>query len=58
MGLSCTFVVKGETIEEVTKKALEHVREAHAKEFNDLRSPAEVERMERALARSTSVVPG
>jgi len=57
MGLKCTFTVKGETIEEVTKKALEHVREAHSSEFNALHSPSEIEQMERALARSTCVVP-
>jgi predicted small metal-binding protein len=58
MGLSCNFFVKGETIEEVTRQALEHVRENHASDFNTIRSPAEIEQMERALARSTRVVAG
>lgn len=58
MGLRCTFSVKGETVEEVTKKALEHVRENHAADFNSINSPAEIEQMKRALARSTSVVAG
>lgn len=56
MGLNCTFVVKGETVEEVTKKALEHVREKHAENFNSIHSPAEIQQMEQALARSTRLV--
>lgn len=56
MGLNCHFVVKGETVEEVTRKALEHVKEMHANEFNLLNSPAQIEQMEKALARSTRVV--
>ena len=58
MGLNCSFVVKGQTIEEVTKKALEHVRETHASEFNSINSPAEINQMEQALKRSTRVVAG
>jgi predicted small metal-binding protein len=57
MGLNCPFVVKGATVEEVTQKALEHVRERHAKEFNVIESPAQIEAMQKALARSTRVVP-
>jgi predicted small metal-binding protein len=56
MGLKCTFMVKGETVEEVTKQALEHVREVHGAEFNSLQTPAEIERMEKSLARSTRIV--
>jgi len=56
MGLSCPFIIKGETIDEVTQKAFEHVRESHADEFNLIRSPAEIEQMRKALARSTRVV--
>lgn len=58
MGLNCTFVVVGETMEEVTKKALEHVREMHAENFNNIQSPEEIEKMELALTRSTRVVIG
>ncbi len=58
MGLNCPFVVKGETIEEVTQKALEHVREQHSDVFNTIQSPAEIEQMEQALIRSTRVVAG
>jgi predicted small metal-binding protein len=58
MGLKCTFVVKGETVEEVTKSALEHVREAHAAEFNIINSPEQIQEMQKALARSTRVVAG
>ena len=58
MGLKCSFVVKGETLEEVAKKALEHVREKHTDDFNSFSSPAESEQMEQALARSTRVVAG
>jgi len=56
MGLNCTFVVKGESVEEVTKKALEHVREKHAENFNSIHSQAEIQQMEQALARSTRLV--
>lgn len=56
MGLNCPFVVKGETLEEVTQKALEHVREKHAEDFNNIHSPAQIEDMQKALARSTRVV--
>lgn len=58
MGLSCPFVVKGATVEEVTQKALDHVREQHKNEFNVIDSPAQIEAMKKALARSTRVVPG
>lgn len=58
MGLNCYFVVTGETLEEVTKKALAHVMEKHADEFNTIQSPAEIDKMEQALAHSTRVVEG
>lgn len=56
MGLKCLFEVKGNTIEEVTEKALEHVREKHTGDFNFMESPAQIEQMRQALARSTRVV--
>ena len=58
MGLNCSFVVKGETLEAVIKQALEHVQQNHTQDFDAIRSPAEIERMEQALGRSTRVVPG
>jgi predicted small metal-binding protein len=58
MGLNCPFVIKGATMEEVTQKALEHVREVHAAEFNPIRSTIEIEQMKKSLARSTRVVAG
>jgi predicted small metal-binding protein len=58
MGLKCTFMVKDETLEGVTRKALEHVRENHTNEFNNIKTPVEIALMERALARSTRVVAG
>ncbi len=58
MGLPCSFMVKGATVEEVTQKALEHVQEKHAEDFNRLLTPEEIEVMRIALARSTRVVPG
>lgn len=58
MGLNCPFVIKGETMDEVVKKALEHVREKHGSEFNLIHSPTEVEQMALALKRSTRVVAG
>lgn len=56
MGINCPFIVKGETIEEVTQKALDHVREKHADDFNLIHSPAQIQEMQKALARSTRVV--
>ncbi len=58
MGLNCPFMVTGITVEEVTQKALEHVLEQHTKEFNSIKSPEEIKRMEEALTRSTRVVVG
>jgi hypothetical protein len=48
--------VKGETMEEVTQMALEHVREKHTDDFNIIASPAQIDEMKKALARSTRVV--
>ena len=58
MGLNCPFIVKGDTLDEVTTQALEHVREAHAEDFNLIQSPTQIEDMQKALARSTRVVAG
>lgn len=58
MGLKCPFIVKAETLEEVSQKALEHVREMHADEFNSFQTAAQTEEMRKALARSARVVPG
>jgi predicted small metal-binding protein len=58
MGLSCPFVVKGKTVDEVTQQALEHIREQHAQEFNIIDTPAQIESMRQSLARSTRVVAG
>ncbi len=58
MGLNCSFVVRGEMLEEVVEKALEHVREKHVDDFNSIHSPAEIEQMRLALTRSTRVVAG
>ena len=56
MGLVCPFVVKGETLEDVTIQALKHVREMHVEDFNQINSPEEIDRMKLALSRSTKVV--
>lgn len=58
MGLNCSFMVKGETVEEVTKLALEHVREKHAKDFNIIQSPEQIVQMEQALVYSMREVAG
>ncbi len=58
MGLNCSFMVKGETQEEVVTKAFEHVRENHASDFKSIDSPEEIEQMKKALERSTYVVTG
>jgi predicted small metal-binding protein len=58
MGLDCTFMLKGETKEEVAQKALEHIQAKHSDEFNKIDTPAQVEAMLKALARSTRVVAG
>lgn len=56
MGLNCAFTVTGETLEEVTHQALEHVREKHAKEFNDIETPEQIVQMEQALVHSMRVI--
>ncbi len=56
MGLKCPFIVKGETIEEVTQKALEHIRENHSKDFNNFVTPEQIKSMQNSLARSTRLV--
>ena len=58
MGLICPFVATDVSLEEVTKKALEHVLESHTKDFNSIKTPEEIQRMEQALARSTNVMVG
>ena len=58
MGLNCSFVVKGESLAEVTVKAMQHIREVHAKDFNPIQSPGEITQMEKSLMRSTRVVAG
>jgi predicted small metal-binding protein len=58
MGLNCSFVVKSETLEEATQKALQHVREMHTADFNNIQSAAQIRDMEKALARSVRVVAG
>ncbi len=57
LGLNCSFTVKCQTMDEVTQKALEHVREKHTADFNTINSAAEIEQMKKAIARSTRVVP-
>jgi predicted small metal-binding protein len=56
MGLNCYFMVKGETMEEVTQKALEHIQENHSEEFNSILTPEQIDEMYKVLARSTRVV--
>ena len=56
MGLKCSFILKGEILEEVTRSALAHVKENHADEFNRIETPVEITQMEQALSRSTRVV--
>jgi predicted small metal-binding protein len=58
MGLNCPFVVKGETVEDVVQKALEHVQEKHSQDFNNIQTPAQIDEMQKSLARSTRVVAG
>lgn len=58
MGLNCLFMIKGESQEEVTQKALVHIKENHSNEFNNLLSPEQEAVMRKALERSMRVVPG
>jgi len=58
MGLKCSFMVKGENQEEVIQQALAHVLENHTHEFNSIKSPEEIEQMEKALTLSTRIVAG
>jgi predicted small metal-binding protein len=56
MGLNCYFRIKGDTVESVTMKALEHIREKHTQDFNNLVSSSELEAMKKSLARSIRIV--
>ncbi len=58
MGLNCPFVVRGETVEDVVQKALEHIQENHSQDFNSIQTPAQIDEMQKSLARSTRVVAG
>jgi predicted small metal-binding protein len=58
MGLSCPFIVRGETVEDVVQKALEHVQEKHTQDFNIMQTPAQIEVMRKSLARSTRIETG
>ncbi len=58
MGLNCPFVATDASLEEVTRKALEHVVDVHKKDFNNIESPEEIQRMSQALERSVRVVMG
>ncbi len=58
MGLNCPFRIKGNSLEEVSEKALEHIREMHTADFKDMLSDAQIEEMKKSLARSTRVVAG
>ena len=58
MGLNCPFVATDASLEEVTRKALEHVVDVHKKDFNNIESPEEIQRMSQALERSIRVVMG
>ena len=58
MGLKCAFIANAETLEEVTRMALEHVREIHANDFNSINSPTEISSMERALSLATREFSG
>ncbi len=58
MGLSCPFMVKGETVEEVVQKALEHVLEKHSQDFNAIQTPEQINSMRKSLSRATKVIAG
>jgi predicted small metal-binding protein len=58
VGLNYPFVATDASLEEVTKKALEHVVEVHKKDFNNIESPEEIQRMSQALERYIRVVVG
>jgi predicted small metal-binding protein len=58
MGLNCPFMVKGDTVEDVVQKALEHVQEKHSQDFNIFETPAQIDAMQKSLARSTRIVAG
>ena len=58
MGLSCPFMVKGETVEGVVQKALEHILEKHTRDFNVIQTPEQIEAMRKSLTRATKVIAG
>jgi predicted small metal-binding protein len=58
MGLSCPFIVKGETVDYVVQKALDHILEKHSQDFNVIRTPEQIEAMRKSLSRATKVIAG
>jgi predicted small metal-binding protein len=58
MGLNSPFRSKGDSLEDIASKALEHIRKNHAGDFKDLLSAAQIEEMKKSLARSTRVIAG
>ncbi|MGE5223258.1 MAG: DUF1059 domain-containing protein [Omnitrophica WOR_2 bacterium] len=56
MGLNCPFMVKGDTMEDVVQKALEHIQEKHSQDFNSIKTEAQIDQMRKSLARSTWTV--
>jgi predicted small metal-binding protein len=56
MGLNCPFMIRGDSIEDVVQKALEHVREVHSQDFNLIETPAQIDVMRKSLERSTRIV--
>jgi len=52
MGINCTFVSIGKTVEVVTQVAFDHVHEMHADEFNVWDTAAQIAVLKISLSRS------
>ena len=53
LGMDCTFVATGETIEEVKNKAMAHAQKVHADVLKQMTStPAKAAEMEQAMMKA------
>jgi len=46
MGVDCDFVATGETMEELNKVGMEHIKEAHPEKYAEIMKMSDSEKME------------
>ncbi|MGA2112616.1 MAG: DUF1059 domain-containing protein [Anaerolineales bacterium] len=49
LGMNCDAVIRGSTVEEVKRKAMDHARSVHAKELASMSSPEQMAQMVRLI---------